>query len=269
MSNVFMDGLIANSQQNKYFNWYKSIICRGQERGLKRGFVVRNFGYVEKHHIINKKFESDLLIEHPDNYVFLTAKEHILVHRLQCKFITHKQWLHSSLAAFGCMRRTNGGKNKRVVSLHLLAKMRESSSIAEKERYRPKAKVPKWFTSHDYSEFAHTFAQHVNDGLSDKTIGEIYGVSYTIIHKWRSNLGLGRRREGLRDRELLQKLYIADRLSQAEIGIMLNCTGAAVGSYLRKFDIPLRNRQDISKLADSKRPRKDNGQYDYASQQSM
>jgi len=61
--------------ENKYKNWYFSIILNAQNRSIP-------LGYVEKHHIIPKSMNGSNL---PDNIVKLTAREHFICHHLLTK----------------------------------------------------------------------------------------------------------------------------------------------------------------------------------------
>lgn len=60
--------------QNKYYNWYYSIIHRAQDRIID--------GYVEKHHIIPKSIGGT---DDKSNLVILTAREHFICHLLLTK----------------------------------------------------------------------------------------------------------------------------------------------------------------------------------------
>lgn len=75
------------SLTNKYTNWYISIITKAIQRGRDRKHLKQQYGYVELHHILPKSFKcSD--IDNTDNLVFLTAREHFLVHVCLTKMFT-------------------------------------------------------------------------------------------------------------------------------------------------------------------------------------
>lgn len=67
------------AKSNKYTNYYCNIIEKALLRKQDREYLKEVFGYVESHHIIPKCFklggEKD-----EENLVFLTAKEHFVVH---------------------------------------------------------------------------------------------------------------------------------------------------------------------------------------------
>jgi len=85
--NIYIQIISGLSQKNKYFFWWQSIIERSTQRATTREEAKALLGYVEGHHIVPKSFklggETD-----KDNIVYLTSKEHIIVHHLMCKFLT-------------------------------------------------------------------------------------------------------------------------------------------------------------------------------------
>jgi len=79
--------------QNKYTNWYYSIINNAQSR------ILSNDVYTEKHHIIPKSLGgSDL----KDNLVRLTAREHFICHLLLTKITVgeHRYKMFSAVTKF-------------------------------------------------------------------------------------------------------------------------------------------------------------------------
>lgn len=172
---------------NKYFYWWEKIIIRGINRANTKIEAKEILGYVEGHHILPKSFD---LGGHNDksNIVFLTAKEHIMVHRLMCKFIL-KEYRIKSLRAYHCMIfKNNGGNNKRYVTLHQLATARQAASEANSVK-RGMNGVPSWFTESDnIFEFEETLREFVANNYSDPKIAKIYGVSAQAIYNWRKKL---------------------------------------------------------------------------------
>lgn len=65
---------------NKYTNWYYSIINSAKDRKID--------GYTERHHIIPKSLDGN---NSPENLVRLTAREHYICHRLLTKMTIGKQ----------------------------------------------------------------------------------------------------------------------------------------------------------------------------------
>lgn len=84
--------------QNKYLNWYNSIISKALSESRFKGTT-----YYENHHILPKSLGGSNSLE---NFVLLTAREHYICHYLLTKFTTnkHKQKMH---LAFFCMNTLN------------------------------------------------------------------------------------------------------------------------------------------------------------------
>lgn len=233
------------STKNKYFFWWDNIITRASKRATDRKTAKKLLGYVEAHHIVPKSFkmggEKD-----KDNIVYLNAKEHIMVHRLMCKFISCERLLPRVRKAFHCMTEVdNGGNNKRSVSLHLLAKGRESASMAMKGKPRGIQRAPSWFyISSDLDVFKSTLQKHTEDGLTDPKIAKIYKVSTTAINNWRKKLvimGSNWQKWQLSDRDWLFHHYITMKLSTPEMAKIIGCTGTAVQYKLAEYNIPVRD----------------------------
>lgn len=245
--NIYIQIISDLAQKNKYFFWWKNIIERSMQRAATRKEAKKILGYVEGHHIVPVSFslggETD-----DNNIVYLTSKEHIMIHRLMCNFLIddHKT---KSLRAFHCMCfKNNGGQNKRSASLHHLAKAREAVSEINKGERGPRG-VPIWFTeSEDFDVFCNQLRELIAKGLSDPQIGKKYNVSATAIFNWRNKLNLKRRRWKLRNKEWLYDQYINKKLSSENIASLIGCTGTAVQQYLNKYNIPIRDAYERQKL---------------------
>lgn len=249
---IYLEKLKEVSLNNKYFLWYENIIKRAYSRAKCRKTAKLLLGYVEGHHIIPISFKLGGEKDN-ENIVFLTAKEHIIVHRLMCKF-TSGEFKTKSLRAFHCMCFVHHCRqNKRKPSLYQLAIAREYSSTANKEIRGIKG-VPWWCNDADNIEdFKNILKDLVEEGLSDPKIGQIYKVSAVTINEWRKKLGIKRRREKMRDREWLYEQYIHKEMSAAMIGDIVGCTGTAIQHYLNKFNIPIRNSFERQKLRKNRR----------------
>lgn len=77
--NQYIQRIQEISINNKYSKYYCSIIENALKRPQNRLLLCEEFGYVELHHILPKSFklggEKEI-----NNLVFLTAKEHFIVH---------------------------------------------------------------------------------------------------------------------------------------------------------------------------------------------
>jgi len=98
-------------------------------------------------------------------------------------------------------------------------------------------------------EFKNILIEETNKGISRGKIAKRLGVSEAAINIWFKKLNLQRRRNELRDPEILYDLYVNQQLSAGQIGIKINCTNAAVQQYLKKFNIPIRNASERQKLS--------------------
>lgn len=233
MENIYIQCLTHICVKNKYLTWYINIINNGLSRNIDKKSV-----YVEKHHILPKSFkrggEKD-----PSNLVYLTAKEHIVIHHLLTK-CTLGDNRRSALRAFHSMCfQNNGGQNKRFPSIIQLASARKSISTATKGISKG-MRGPKWFDG-ELQQFTEILQKYVDDGVSDPQIGAKYGVSAAIVFNWRRKLKISNRRKGLRDPEYLRSCYIDKKMSAQKIADMLGCTATAVLQYLKKFNIPIRD----------------------------
>ncbi len=84
---------------NKYTNWYKSIITKAQSRVTD--------SYTEKHHIIPRSLGGT---NEPKNLVKLTAREHFICHWLLMKMVTGNK-REKMVYAFRMMRVTSKDHN--------------------------------------------------------------------------------------------------------------------------------------------------------------
>lgn len=202
-------------------------------------------GYCEGHHILPKSFklggEKD-----KRNIAYLTAKEHIIVHRLMCRF-SKSNYRTSSLRAFHCMVfKDNGGKNKRNPSTRQQSEAREYASIANSGK-RGMIGAPKWSNCVTLEEFKHMLETLIASNVSDPKLAEMFNVSHTAIWNWKKKLNLNNRRNCLRDKIWLEKQYVHNKLSAREISEIIGCTGTAVQYYLAKFKIAVRSATDRQK----------------------
>lgn len=230
--NIYLAQLASHSLTNKYFKWYVEIITRA----LSRGMVPEP--YYETHHIIPKSFRlgGD---KDPANLADLTAKEHIVAHHMMTKFSVG-QHRTAALRAYHCMCvKNNGGRNKRNASLLQLSAARAAAKEANSVPRGIKG-PPKWSNCQSLDEFKTLLTSHVDGGLSDPLIGELYGISATAVHNWRNKLNIKCRRPDLRSYQHLYQSYVVERLSCGDIAKNLGCTASAVQLMLYKFNIPIR-----------------------------
>lgn len=112
--NIYLQQIQQTCAQNKYTKWYISIVNKAKTRiisdNLHRARIESKsrLGYVEGHHIWPKSVcKNKQQMNDFNNYVFLTAREHFICHKLLTKMFTcdlrHKMnfafsyWLHSAV----------------------------------------------------------------------------------------------------------------------------------------------------------------------------
>ena len=247
--NTYEQILREVSIKNKYLLWYTDLMTRARSRASSKSSAREMLGYVESHHILPRSF--DLGGEsNPDNLAHLTAREHILAHQLLIKFSTGSR-LISSLRAFHCMCfRNNGGKNKRFPTSKNLAEARNAARIANSGPRGIKG-LPSWSRHQDIEELKADLLSCVEDDLTDREIGERFGISHVAVNNWRIKLVVPNRRATLRTPETLRHLYVDKLLSAGEIASLIGCSSAAVQQYLKRFNIPVRDaitRQRLKKI---------------------
>lgn len=237
--------------ENKYHRIYFLII----ENAKKGNRVKSKSGpYYERHHILPKSVRPDLanLSKNPENSVLLTAKEHILCHRLLCKFTEGKANISALRAYHSMCFQNNGGNNKRFPSAKQLELARKAASIAN-SGIRGIKGPPEWSNCSTLEEWKSILEEYVASGTSDPNIGKIYGVSAQAVHSWRSKLNVNKRRSQLRDADWLQHQYVVLQKSCDEIAKEVGCTGTAIQHKLNYYNIQIRNASERQQLANPKR----------------
>jgi len=142
MSNIYGAIYIAHLKSiaihNKYTNWYCSIIesaCQrfkvdqtvGIEQNRRR--AVKDHGYMEGHHIVPKSVNPIFDRDH-FNIVYLTAREHFIVHLLLVKMF---QGENKSKMIFAFRRMQTGHKGCRYTS-RLISYLRPCLPAANKNK---------------------------------------------------------------------------------------------------------------------------------------
>ena len=109
---------------NKYTNWYNSIITNAQKR-----IIV---GYVEKHHIIPKSIGGQ---DNASNIVALTAKEHFICHLLLTKMTTDQFRRKLIHAAWGMCNLKGPGQSRYKVSSKIYEELKIKNAEALSKLY--------------------------------------------------------------------------------------------------------------------------------------
>ncbi len=105
----YLDIIWKMSNKSKYAKWYIGIIKKAQIRNFKnRKIAKEKLGYVENHHILPSSFGGN---NDKNNLVFLSAKEHFVVHHLLVKMINNKKFKNMMTVALWSF--INGSRTER------------------------------------------------------------------------------------------------------------------------------------------------------------
>lgn len=85
LENQFIDEITQIAKPGKYLRWWKIIVINALIRAPSRDEALDILGYVEGHHIVPRWMGG---LDDLDNIVYLTPREHIIVHQLMTKFLT-------------------------------------------------------------------------------------------------------------------------------------------------------------------------------------
>jgi hypothetical protein len=131
--NIYIQIIKDLSQQNKYLNWYVGIVENAQKRAKTRKEAKEILECCEGHHILPKSFElggeKDKL-----NLVYLTAREHFILHLLLLKFL--KEFYHRSKMAAPVLRMRYKCTNSRTYEI--ARKLASENSPSKTEEFQNK-----------------------------------------------------------------------------------------------------------------------------------
>jgi hypothetical protein len=82
--NKYLDFVCTIAIKNKYTKWYFNIISKSLTRCKTRDDGKKMFGYIEGHHILPTSFKKGGYKD-KENIVYLTSKEHFIIHALLVK----------------------------------------------------------------------------------------------------------------------------------------------------------------------------------------
>ena len=105
-NNFYLDYVCSIAIKNKYSKWYFNIIDKALKRNLNRDQAKQMFGYTEGHHIYPNSFKSLKYENKRENIVFLTSREHFIVHALLTKMFVDV-YRYKMLNAFLRMKTIN------------------------------------------------------------------------------------------------------------------------------------------------------------------
>lgn len=105
-NNYYLEYTCSIALKNKYTKWYFNIIDKALKRNLNKNQAKSLFGYTEGHHIYPNSFKSFEYKNKKENIVFLTSKEHFIVHALLVKMFVDV-YRYKMIAAFVRMKTIN------------------------------------------------------------------------------------------------------------------------------------------------------------------
>lgn len=128
-TNAFINQVIYACIPNKYTKWYCNIISRRAQQFSTRDEANAVLGYCEGHHILPKAFKMGG-VRDKLNIVYLTAREHFIVHMLLVK-MTRGQLKYKLAFALNFMCRFKGVVSSRTfyVARKMSSKYNQLSGI--------------------------------------------------------------------------------------------------------------------------------------------
>jgi hypothetical protein len=127
MINYFINYVKNIANKTKYTKWYCNIIINALSRPKNRKEVSSLFGkYMENHHILPKSFKLDDF-NHKDNLVFLTPKEHFIVHLCATKMF-NGMFKQKMIYAFQQFRASNRYQ-KRYINSRFYLKLKKEKNV--------------------------------------------------------------------------------------------------------------------------------------------
>lgn len=169
--------------ENRYFKIYESIVIRAKDRldAHNRKTAKSLLGYVEKHHIYPHCVCNIEESKDKQNLVFLTAKEHYIVHLLLPKFLKEGDLRNKMLSAaylLGNVKFVIQSKNSKMYE-HLRIHAAAQSSMHQKNK-------PSQLKGRSYEDIhGPEYAKQIRIKKSKSTKGRI--VSEETKNKMRKN----------------------------------------------------------------------------------
>jgi len=130
---IYPDKLSELLPSSKYLRAYTKICKLAQDRANTRKQAKLQFGYVEGHHILPKSFkcggEKD-----KSNYVYLTAREHFICHKLLVFATKSTRFYYSASAALAGFMQSSSFHQRPILTSHNYQFVRKCISLSKKEK---------------------------------------------------------------------------------------------------------------------------------------
>ena len=215
-SNDYLSLVVSECTRSKYSRWYVDIVIRAMTRSTTRASAKKMLGgYCEGHHILPKSFkmggEKDA-----ENIVYLSAREHLLIHILLTKmFVTGDKAasVNSALAYFNKKSKNHLGDSKltswkfeqmraaraTAARLNNIRPIRVDGVDYDSADHAAKCIGIKKTTIHYRANSSAFPSYEFTDGKTQKVVRkryrnrvEIDGVIYDCVESARKSLGLKR-----------------------------------------------------------------------------
>lgn len=132
---MYLDRIKQISKKEKYLKWYCNIITSALNRAQTRKQALVLLGYVEAHHILPKCMSNSFEKSDRNNLVFLSSKEHIIIHWLMVKMLKETNYYKKALSMLGAFLRVTKTQSPRKASyIYKTALLKECISRANKGR---------------------------------------------------------------------------------------------------------------------------------------
>ena len=127
--NSYINQILSIALPNKYTKWYCQIVNRARQRAITRKDANKLCGYVEEHHILPKSFKLGGEKDN-ENFAFLTAREHFIVHWLLPKMLSGEVKAKMVHALSGmCRIKSNLQRYTTGITAQVYAKARFKAAI--------------------------------------------------------------------------------------------------------------------------------------------
>lgn len=131
---IYIEQIKSISHDNKYTKWYVNIVENALQRASSKKAANKILGYSEKHHIVPESFYINRKRKGPkgflkgepenkENFVYLSAKEHFIVHMLLSKMMINEGLKIKMFYALNLMVNTNEKIN---ITAKLYEKMKQN-----------------------------------------------------------------------------------------------------------------------------------------------
>jgi hypothetical protein len=129
---IYSNKLLELLPSSKYLHTYTKICSLAHDRAITRKQAKLQLGYVEGHHILPKSFkyggEKD-----KSNYVYLTAREHFICHKLLVFATKYTRFYYPASAALAGFMRSSSFQQRPILTSHNYHFVRRCISISKKE----------------------------------------------------------------------------------------------------------------------------------------